>query len=185
MSAFSTTGYDPIFYMHHCYVDYIWEQFRQRQKLNCGVDPSLDYPEVPVGESNHPDSKMTGFEWFNNRDGIASYWTDSWFTYEPEPTCPNCCPYCSYPPPLYCDRSRNICVSRSKLLDEQGQIIASMAFDVQSRLGDLRTGRTARPRNRGRTFDAPSNDGRTVMTAFRDAMNAAPVTGRAQFQTFV
>lgn len=183
MSAFATTGYDPVFYMHHCYIDYIWEQFRRRQRYNCGVDPNFDYPEVPIGDSNHPDAKMTGFEWFTNKEGIESYWTDNWFTYEAEPECPNCCPGCSYPPPLNCDRKRNLCVSRSKLFDDQGRLIMSSAMGMRSRAEDLTSGRGVRPRNRGRSFDAPPNDGRTVNTALQDAMNAAPVIQQQQFQT--
>lgn len=38
---------DPIFWFHHCYVDYLWEQFRQRQKSNIREDYPRD-EEVPV-----------------------------------------------------------------------------------------------------------------------------------------
>ncbi|XP_053373535.1 putative tyrosinase-like protein tyr-3 [Mercenaria mercenaria] len=185
MSAFITTGYDPVFYMHHAYVDYIWEQFRRRQRYICGVEPTRDYPEVPVGNSNHPDASMTGFEWLINRDGIRPQWINNWFNYDPEPSCPDCCPNCPSPAPLYCDSVKNTCVSRSKLLDSSGQLSGGFAVAMSLSSARMGSGQQERPRNRGREFDAPPSDGRTVATALQDAMAAAPATLQQQLRTFL
>ncbi|KAH3824746.1 hypothetical protein DPMN_126599 [Dreissena polymorpha] len=34
MGYLGSAAYDPIFYMHHAFIDYIWEQFRRRQSSN-------------------------------------------------------------------------------------------------------------------------------------------------------
>ncbi|XP_053402744.1 putative tyrosinase-like protein tyr-3 [Mercenaria mercenaria] len=186
MSAFITTGYDPVFYMHHAYVDYIWEQFRRRQRYICRVEPTRDYPEVPVDNSNHPDASMTGFEWYINRDGIGPQWINNWFNYDPEPSCPDCCPNCPSPAPLYCDSVKNTCVSRSKILDSSGQLSGGFAGAMAISSARMGSGQQERPpRNRGREFDAPPSDGRTAATALQDAMVAAPATLQQQFRTFL
>jgi tyrosinase len=32
LGELSTAAHDPVFYLHHCFVDYLWEQFRQKQR---------------------------------------------------------------------------------------------------------------------------------------------------------
>lgn len=36
-------AFDPVFFMHHAYVDAVWEVFRAQQIRN-GIDPGRDYP---------------------------------------------------------------------------------------------------------------------------------------------
>ena len=31
MLSASCTGFEPMFYMHHAYIDYVWEEYRQKQ----------------------------------------------------------------------------------------------------------------------------------------------------------
>lgn len=173
MAALATTGYDPIFYMHHAFVDFIWEQFRSRQRIVCSVDPSTDYPNVPPGDSNHQDATMIGFENFSNKDGIKPHWTNNWYSYEPEPMCPDCCPNCPEPAPLICDQNKYICVSRSRLVDEYGRIEQNVALELSQRTPEKDSLQSRPPRNRGIVFDAPPSDGRTVFTAISDAVEAA------------
>ena len=33
MERLETSAFDPIFFFHHAFVDYIWEQFRQKVRL--------------------------------------------------------------------------------------------------------------------------------------------------------
>ena len=172
MQSIHSAGFDPVFYMHHAFVDYVWELFRRRQFRRCGVDPAYDYPDLTHGDSHAAGARMIGFDWLTNRDGIKYDWVDSWYDYESTPSCPNCCEGCAFPAPVYCDRIRNVCVGRSR---------RSFAFGPF----DDRTRRTAHlepreiytinqkmaPRNRGREFQAPTSDGRTIYTAIDDTFN--------------
>ncbi|KAH3775232.1 hypothetical protein DPMN_176632 [Dreissena polymorpha] len=106
----SMAAADPVFYMHHAFVDYVWEKFRQRQRAVCGVDPASDYPPVDPALPEHgPDRNMTGMTFLTNREGIADYWIANWFNYTDTPTCPSC----GNSPDLYCDTDINRCVSAS------------------------------------------------------------------------
>ncbi|KAK3592234.1 hypothetical protein CHS0354_004689 [Potamilus streckersoni] len=87
MSGFKSAAFDPVFFLHHAMVDYIWQLFRDRQRDVCYVDPSTDYPNMP-GEKYHAANRtMDRFPMFKNIDGYASYWEDHWYKYEPSPTC--------------------------------------------------------------------------------------------------
>ncbi|XP_052231091.1 AF4/FMR2 family member 1-like [Dreissena polymorpha] len=171
----ATAAFDPVFYMHHAFVDYIWEVFRRRQSRRCGVDPSQDYPEVPLGNSHAAESPMVGFEWFKNSDGLQNDWIDNWYNYESPPSCPNCCDGCSFPPPITCDRRRDVCVARSRRNFVFGprsestrikDIIAQAQLDPRE-IETLTFQPT--PRNRGQEFPAPPSDSRTLQTAIADA----------------
>ncbi|XP_052233568.1 putative tyrosinase-like protein tyr-3 [Dreissena polymorpha] len=103
---------DPVFYMHHAFVDYIWERFRQRQRTACGVDPATDYPPDRPDSPDHSGANpMVGMDFLRNRDGIADYWINNWFNYTDSPTCAN---NCGNSEDLYCDTAINRCVSDSR-----------------------------------------------------------------------
>lgn len=178
MSAPSTAAYDPIFYMHHAFVDYVWELFRRRQYRRCGIDPTQDYPNVAAGDSHAPESPMFGFEWLTNADGLKHYWIDNWYYYESTPSCPNCCRGCPFPAPIYCDRRQRGCVARSRRTFAFGptgsntspaEAFAQASLDSQEI--EALTVPTP-PRNRGTKFQHPPNDGRTIHTAISDAFTA-------------
>ena len=44
MEDLETAPFDPIFFMHHAFIDYIWELFRSKLKNQLHVDPSKNYP---------------------------------------------------------------------------------------------------------------------------------------------
>lgn len=99
---------DPVFFLLHCHIDYLWEIFRERQK-KLGIDSSKDYPNsgVQYHEPNRimdnlkPDKK--------NIDGYSNHFTSEIYRYEDSPTCGKGCRG-KY---LYCNRKRQ-CVSRSR-----------------------------------------------------------------------
>ncbi|XP_071121629.1 tyrosinase-like protein 2 [Mytilus edulis] len=116
MFDIATSPMDPIFFMHHAFVDCLWEIFR-KQQIGYKIDPSKDYPNT--GDLlQHPDRPMDslppipGFGRLRNKDGYLSYWTDKFYFYDPPPTC-------SFPTLdcgskwLECDTRRKICVSKS------------------------------------------------------------------------
>ena len=79
MTSVASAAHDPVFYLHHCFIDYIWEKFRERQRDICGEDPETDYIEAS-GKSVYTNGKieimlffpisvltiLTGFLFFNS-----------------------------------------------------------------------------------------------------------------------
>ncbi|KAL3860853.1 hypothetical protein ACJMK2_010917 [Sinanodonta woodiana] len=114
MSFLQTATYDPVFFMHHAFVDYIWELFRQRQRTACNINPATDYPaNVNLHEA---DRQMWGrnLSEYRNIDGYADFWTDNWYRYEPAPSCSRQNPNGCGSQYLECDLTRNVCVSRTR-----------------------------------------------------------------------
>ncbi|WAR12661.1 TYR3-like protein [Mya arenaria] len=111
---------ESVFWMHHAFIDYIWEQFRQnQQQSNCNIDPETDYPNVNLAQDNNTgharDDPMQAFEHLRNIDGMWNNWTTDFYSYEPQPQCPDC-GNSTY---LYCDKCidsirfpSGVCVSK-------------------------------------------------------------------------
>lgn len=87
---------DPAFFLHHAYVDYIWEKFRQKQQ-RLGEDPeyypglgdiSLNKYNLTLFHASH--RQMDCFRWMNNIDGYSKNYTQYLYAYEDSPTYPNC-----------------------------------------------------------------------------------------------
>ncbi|XP_060075287.1 uncharacterized protein LOC132554976 [Ylistrum balloti] len=98
MSGISTSPQDPIFFMHHAFIDYLWSVFRNVVR-NSGVNPENDYPRK--GNRIHaPMSQMIPFSLMN----IQGYRNDIESPYAPSPTCPECggSEYLQCVPPGYC-----------------------------------------------------------------------------------
>ncbi|KAL4235030.1 hypothetical protein ACF0H5_006668 [Mactra antiquata] len=89
MAMLVSSVYDPIFWLHHAFIDYIWEKFRDNQKRG-KVDPETDYPVNPVTMGAHelhlPDARM-GFSELSVIDGLSEMFTTEWYKYAPSPTC--------------------------------------------------------------------------------------------------
>ncbi|CAG2206193.1 unnamed protein product [Mytilus edulis] len=47
---------DPIFWLHHCFIDYLWEKFRERQ-TKLGINSETDYPPTTILE-HMPNRRM-------------------------------------------------------------------------------------------------------------------------------
>ncbi|XP_052818054.1 putative tyrosinase-like protein tyr-3 [Mya arenaria] len=104
---------DPVFWMHHAFVDYQWEKFRERQKTVCGIDPASDYPpNNPDKPEHNPEARMVGMQFLANEDGIKDTWTDAWYNYSDTPKCSNNCGGSSE---LFCDEASGLCVSEMRL----------------------------------------------------------------------
>ncbi|XP_052768061.1 tyrosinase-like protein, partial [Mya arenaria] len=95
MDEVRISSFDPIFWMHHAFIDYIWEQFRERQSSSeCNVDVETDYPKTNLSRFNNSLNAATdplhGFEYMQIKDGLWKNWTTKFFKYEPQPQCPDC-----------------------------------------------------------------------------------------------
>ncbi|WAR13224.1 TYR1-like protein [Mya arenaria] len=91
MAVLASSVFDPIFWLHHAYIDKIWEDFRENQKRH-GIDAETDYPPNPTTMGSHelqlPEAKV-GFENLTVLDGLSNIFTEEFFTYAPTPTCNN------------------------------------------------------------------------------------------------
>lgn len=45
LSALNSATWDPVFFMHHAYVDAVWARFRQLQ-IQSGINPETNYPST-------------------------------------------------------------------------------------------------------------------------------------------
>lgn len=95
MASLPNAPRDPVFFLHHCFVDYLWERLRQHFHVTYDVNPDEDYPDVtnvsawrqPYHEKN---AFMPGFGNITNLDGYSSRWTREVYTYEESPRDKDC-----------------------------------------------------------------------------------------------
>ena len=107
MNNLALSPHDPVFWLHHCFVDYIWEVFRMRQ-LARGVNPTYDFVPTNITGQNS-DETAFGIEGYINRDGYSDRIARV-VQYDPMPRCP----YCGLSSDMYCDRNIGFCVSREQ-----------------------------------------------------------------------
>lgn len=83
-----TSANDPLFFLHHAFVDRIWEDWRQqKQPAN---ERSSAYPhdtEQCSSEEHFSQSAMRPFSPLRNIDGVSEAYTRDLYTYSPRPTC--------------------------------------------------------------------------------------------------
>ena len=79
MLGVNTAPSDPVFFLHHCFIDYVWEHFRQRQT----VDPETDYPfDQRAPPSHAPNRIMDNLETGKrNIEGYSNDYTDQYYRY--------------------------------------------------------------------------------------------------------
>lgn len=107
MSGLETAAHDPVFFMFHAHVDYIWERFRGKQVALGSANPETDYPVI--NNTLHlPGVTMEGFPELTNLDGYRDSYTTDIYTYANTPECAN---GCGGSPFLRCDQSINRCVA--------------------------------------------------------------------------
>lgn len=105
MNTFNSPG-DPLFWMHHAFIDCIWEEFRDNQ-IGSGINPETDYPTTSFGSPYHEQSQpMYPFSGMTNIDGCSNEYTSKYYTCAPRPKCPDC----GNTDYLTCDPDLNQCV---------------------------------------------------------------------------
>ncbi|XP_045171478.2 uncharacterized protein LOC123533731 [Mercenaria mercenaria] len=124
MNNLNTAAFDPLFFSHHAYVDYIWELFRLQQRDQIPqINPETDYPfdvnDPRFRRSHHPNANAG----FVSVDSVTVLgiplaaltqrvgYSNEFFNlvqYIDTPECPNC----DNSPFLYCEPSIDRCVSR-------------------------------------------------------------------------
>uniref|UniRef100_U5Y6V7 Tyrosinase 3 n=1 Tax=Perna viridis TaxID=73031 RepID=U5Y6V7_PERVI len=111
---------DPIFFCHHNFIDYVWEQFRIHQRKDEGIDPGNDYPNT--NDNWHkPDAKMEMIDRYLNLNLTHKHGYDNMFSdeimiaWEKSPSYPNC----GNSPDIIKDDTRQVCHSISLTVDEK------------------------------------------------------------------
>uniref|UniRef100_A0A7E4W5S9 Tyrosinase_Cu-bd domain-containing protein n=1 Tax=Panagrellus redivivus TaxID=6233 RepID=A0A7E4W5S9_PANRE len=102
---------DPTFYMHHAFVDFMWEQFRQKQQTR--QQREKEYARKICSRQHSYYAPMKPFN-LRNKDGLSNDYTDNWYKYEPVRHCSFDKPYCdsNY---YFCDLKVMRCRSRVQL----------------------------------------------------------------------
>uniref|UniRef100_A0A1I8B1K7 Tyrosinase copper-binding domain-containing protein n=1 Tax=Meloidogyne hapla TaxID=6305 RepID=A0A1I8B1K7_MELHA len=101
---------DPTFYLHHAFIDFLWEQFRlQNQDRH---QRENDYAIKNCNRNHEFNAQMKPFN-LRNKDGLSNDYTDFWFEYEPIRHCSRELPFCDSKF-LFCDKSAWRC--RSKII---------------------------------------------------------------------
>ncbi|KAL6730885.1 hypothetical protein Aduo_001808 [Ancylostoma duodenale] len=84
----ATSANDPIFFLHHCFIDFIWEQWRQQRQTR--ADRETLYPpdnQLCSSPQHFAASQMMPFTPMRNIDGLSNKYTDNLYEYAPRPTC--------------------------------------------------------------------------------------------------
>uniref|UniRef100_A0A183CK25 ShKT domain-containing protein n=1 Tax=Globodera pallida TaxID=36090 RepID=A0A183CK25_GLOPA len=104
MAEQTRSANDPIFFMHHSFVDYLWEMWRQSKQTRENRETEYPMDNAQCASPQHFGSaSMQPFEPWQNRDGLSNKYTDNMYEYAPRPNCrkgPNCGSKL-----LFCDRS--------------------------------------------------------------------------------
>ncbi|XP_033758417.1 uncharacterized protein LOC117340764 [Pecten maximus] len=127
---------DPIFFLLHCYIDYVWEEIRQAM-TDRGLDPSV-YPWT-WDDDHSSDKAMSGFPSWTNEEGYSNLWYERHVRYQPSFSCQD--GTCSNTEGLEC----------VNIVDEGQQC---MAVPLQ----DTNNGITTTPPSNDITTSSPDND---------------------------
>ncbi|KAK0425739.1 hypothetical protein QR680_009353 [Steinernema hermaphroditum] len=99
----STSANDPIFWLHHSFVDLIWELWREQRQNRFDRENAYPPDMQLCSSANHFGSAlMRPFEPWRNVDGLNNKYTDNMYSFAPRPTCASGDCGSKY---LFCDRS--------------------------------------------------------------------------------
>uniref|UniRef100_A0A0N4X7Y7 Tyrosinase_Cu-bd domain-containing protein n=1 Tax=Haemonchus placei TaxID=6290 RepID=A0A0N4X7Y7_HAEPC len=133
----STSANEPVFFMHHAFVDYLWELWRQLKQPRWLREVAYSADNGYCTNQLHFSwAYMRPFPYLANRDGLSNSYTDQMYRYAPRPSCSLQNPNCGSPY-LFCDTRGYVlreedfsyphCVSKVKM---NGNCMGFENFDV-------------------------------------------------------
>ncbi|KAI6222821.1 Protein CBR-TYR-3 [Aphelenchoides besseyi] len=109
MHETGTSANDPIFYLHHSFVDLIWEAWRLAHQDRDNREHEYPLDNNLCSSNFHFSSAyMEPFRPWRNSDGLSNMYTDNMYEFAPRPSCPSC----GNSKYLFCMRSRQKCASK-------------------------------------------------------------------------
>lgn len=135
MADFSTSSQDPAFFIHHAFIDAVWERFCTALRKK-GMEPQDDYVTQWVSPMQMPDKYMDRFVPYKNIDGYSHYFTNNIYQYEEFPECTN---KCWDSPFLKCNKESNECYGFQKFKNLHEKENASRKYrnDLSRPLSDV------------------------------------------------
>ncbi|PAV85949.1 hypothetical protein WR25_23546 isoform D [Diploscapter pachys] len=116
MSDFPTSSNDPIFFMLHSFVDYLWETWRQTKQTAAQRETQYPRDDQRCSSVQHfLSANMYPFTPLNNRDGLSNNYTKFLYEYAPSPTCSDSLPLGCNSEFLFCDLSHGAPRCSSKI----------------------------------------------------------------------
>ncbi|VDN55943.1 unnamed protein product [Dracunculus medinensis] len=102
---------DPAFYLHHAFIDYLWERFRIKRQTR--YQRENDYATKICDNLQALNATMIPFN-ITNKEGLSNEYTDKWYEYEPVRHCYELDPYCKSKF-YFCDRRVWRCRSKIQI----------------------------------------------------------------------
>ncbi|CAJ0922093.1 unnamed protein product, partial [Mesorhabditis belari] len=100
-----TSANDPIFYLHHCFVDMLFEIVRQQNQDRGRRETEYPPDNGLCSNAQHfSGARMAPFNQYRNIDGLSNKYTDELYTYDNRPSCTQTNPSCGSRF-LFCDLS--------------------------------------------------------------------------------
>ncbi|UMM11436.1 hypothetical protein L5515_000726 [Caenorhabditis briggsae] len=125
----ATSSNDPSFFLHHSFIDFVWEMWRLARQSR--ADREIAFPpdnQLCASPQHFGASPMQPFSPMRNIDGLSNKFTDNLYSYAPRPTCQaggDCGSKF-----LFCDTSTGVarCVSRIRPGSQCGQFRVNPCF---------------------------------------------------------
>ncbi|KAL6728352.1 hypothetical protein Aduo_010132 [Ancylostoma duodenale] len=117
MGVIPTATHDPIFFLHHGMIDFIWEEWRTTRQSK--TERETAYPEndeACSSAAHFANTTMTPFWPMVNIDGLSNKYTDNLYQYAPRPTCSRSKPNGCGSKYLFCDLSHGQPRCASKIM---------------------------------------------------------------------
>lgn len=110
MEPIEVSTNDPVFYLLHGYVDYLWEQFRQKSQTADKRETQYPSDAEACNSYHYFNASMQPFT-IKNKDGMLNDYTKIYYQYDPTPTCTASYPNCGSPY-LFCETKKYKCMSK-------------------------------------------------------------------------
>uniref|UniRef100_A0A915I8K9 Apple domain-containing protein n=1 Tax=Romanomermis culicivorax TaxID=13658 RepID=A0A915I8K9_ROMCU len=101
---------DPVFHLHHAFVDHIWQMFRDSKQTRKRRETDYPNQNASCNAYHYADAQMLPFP-LKNVNGLSNRYNDEIYIYEARPTCSRPKQDCGSPY-LFCDTFTFTCLSK-------------------------------------------------------------------------